>query len=122
MQGVTTGHAGGQEHLWRLAAALALISIFYNVAEGFLSVLLGLEDETVALFGFGLDSFVEVISGAGVWHMIRRIRRGGDSRRDRFERRALWITGVSTSFRPGYWPLSSSTCTGDTRRRPRSGA
>ena len=32
------------------------------------------ENGTLSLFGFGLDSFVEVISGAGIWHMVRRQR------------------------------------------------
>ena len=57
-----------------MANLLAFITIFYNILEGLVSVFFRLEDETIALFGFGLDSFVEVISGVGIWHMIRRIR------------------------------------------------
>jgi divalent metal cation (Fe/Co/Zn/Cd) transporter len=80
--------------LYRLASLLALITIFYNLGEGLVSVFFGLEDETVALFGFGLDSFVEVISGLGIWHMVRRVRNHGtDADPDRFERTALRITG-----------------------------
>jgi hypothetical protein len=37
------------------ANALALITIFYNIAEGLVSVWFGLKDETFALFGFGLS-------------------------------------------------------------------
>jgi len=48
------------------AIVLAYITIFYNLAEGIVSVYFGLEDETLSLFGFGLDSFVEVISGVGI--------------------------------------------------------
>jgi hypothetical protein len=84
MQTTTIGRNPGSARLWRLAGALALITIFYNVAEGLVSVFFGLEDETVALFGFGLDSFVEVISGVGVWHMIRP-RRGFRPRQVRAE-------------------------------------
>jgi divalent metal cation (Fe/Co/Zn/Cd) transporter len=76
-----------------LAGVLALITVFYNIAEGLVSVFFGLEDETVALFGFGLDSFVEVVSGVGVWHMIRRLGENGGADPDRFEQRALRITG-----------------------------
>jgi divalent metal cation (Fe/Co/Zn/Cd) transporter len=79
--------------LYRRASALALITIFYNIAEGLVSVLFGLGDESFALFGFGLDSFVEVISGVGIWHMVRRLRRNGGEDPDPFERRALRITG-----------------------------
>lgn len=79
--------------LYRTASLLALITIGYNILEGAVSVVLGASDETLSLFGFGVDSFVEVVSGVGVWHMLRRVRRGGEERRDEFERRALRITG-----------------------------
>ena len=83
-----------QNHsLYKWAAGLALITIFYNIGEGVISVLFGLEDESMALFGFGLDSFVEVASGIGIWHMIRRIRRNEGESADHFERTALKITG-----------------------------
>lgn len=52
--------------LYKQANALALITIFYNIVEGIISIYFGLDDETVALFGFGMDSFVEVISGIGI--------------------------------------------------------
>ena len=79
--------------LLRRAAALALITIFYNVLEGIVSVFFGLEDETIALLGFGLDSFVEVVSGMGIYHMVRRTAKDGGDGTDRFERTALRITG-----------------------------
>lgn len=79
--------------LYRRAIQLALITIFYNFVEGLVSVWLGLSDETFALFGFGLDSFVEVISGIGIWHMVRRQRAADGPAPDRFERRALRVTG-----------------------------
>ena len=81
--------------LYRTAALLALITIFYNLLEGVVSVGFGLADETLALFGFGVDSFVEVISGVGIWHLVRRLGQGEPADRDRFERRALRITGTS---------------------------
>lgn len=84
-----------RSNLYKWASALALITIFYNILEGVVSVYFGLEDETIALFGFGLDSFVEVISGIGIWHMIRRIRENGNGSPDRFERRALRVTGTA---------------------------
>lgn len=81
------------QQLYRTAALLALITIYYNIAEGVISVWFGAEDETISLFGFGLDSFVEVISGVGIWHMVRRLGKGELEDRDPFERRALRITG-----------------------------
>lgn len=45
-----------REKLYRAATALSLITIGYNIIEGVVSVWFGLADETLALFGFGLDS------------------------------------------------------------------
>jgi divalent metal cation (Fe/Co/Zn/Cd) transporter len=80
--------------LYAFASALALITIAYNIVEGVVSVFFGLEDGSMALFGFGVDSFVEVISGIGIWHMVRRIRNNGSENPDRFEQTALRITGA----------------------------
>jgi len=77
------------------AHLLALFTIVYNLAEGLISVWLGVADETLALFGFGVDSFIEVISAVGVWHLVRRIRANGGEARDEFEQRALKITGAA---------------------------
>lgn len=81
------------QRYYKTASLLAVVTIWYNIAEGAVSVWLGIEDETLSLFGFGLDSFVEVISAVGVWHMIKRIASNGDENRDAFEQRALRITG-----------------------------
>lgn len=80
---------------YQIAFGLAIFTIFYNIAEGLLSTYLGFEDESLALFGFGADSFIEVISGLGIAHMIIRIKRNPGSTRDGFERLALRITGTA---------------------------
>lgn len=79
--------------LYRTASFLALITIGYNILEGVVSVFMGASDETLSLFGFGLDSFVEVVSGFGIWHMLRRLQRGEEEKRDEYEQKALRITG-----------------------------
>ena len=56
---------------------------------------LGAQDETLALFGFGVDSFIEVISALGIAQMILRIWRNPDTPRSRFETAALRITGFA---------------------------
>ncbi|MBL6447158.1 cation transporter [Fulvivirga sp. 29W222] len=75
------------------AFKLSLVTIFYNLIEGGLSTFYGAEDETLALFGFGVDSFVEVISGLGIVHMVWRMKSHSIESRDKFERAALKITG-----------------------------
>ena len=83
------------KNLINKALVLAVITIVYNIIEGVVSVFFGLEDETLALFGFGVDSFVEVISGIGILHMVIRMKRSNVNKRDDFERTALKITGFS---------------------------
>jgi divalent metal cation (Fe/Co/Zn/Cd) transporter len=95
MEILQLGYGPRKKELLQWANILALITIFYNILEGLVSVFFGLEDETMALFGFGLDSFVEVISGIGIWHMIGRIREKDDASSDSFEQGALRTTGAA---------------------------
>ncbi len=87
-----------KEKLIRTALILSVITIGYNIIEGIVSIFFGLDDDTLTLLGFGLDSFVEVMSGAGILHMILRMKRSGLQdviSGDKFERQALRITGIS---------------------------
>lgn len=81
--------------LLRFALFLSLITIIYNLIEGVISVFFGATDDTLALFGFGVDSFVEVISGIGIAHFILRMRYSKIVTQDKFEKTALRITGFS---------------------------
>ena len=85
----------------KFAIVLAIVTVAYNLLEGLVAVYFGLTDETLALFGFGLDSFVEVISGVGIWHMVLRIQKNGNDPLDKFEKRSLKITGFS--FYTHHW-------------------
>ena len=60
-----------------------------------ISVYIGAGDETLALLGFGVDSFVEVISGIGIAHMIFRMKYSKVQTQDKFEKTALTITGTA---------------------------
>jgi divalent metal cation (Fe/Co/Zn/Cd) transporter len=82
-------------NLIRKAFALSLITIFYNIAEGLISIYFGAGDETLALLGFGVDSFVEVISGIGIAHMIFRMKYSKVQTQDTFEKTALTVTGTA---------------------------
>ncbi len=80
---------------WTYALWLAIFTIFYNLAEGLIAIFFGVSDETLTLFGFGVDSFIEVMSGIGILAMVLRIRQNPDTDRSAFERTALRITGTS---------------------------
>jgi len=84
-----------EEKLYQKAFLLSLFTIIYNLVEGIVSIILGYEDETLALFGFGVDSFIEVMSGIGIVVMIHRIRQNPASSKSEFEIKALKITGTA---------------------------
>jgi divalent metal cation (Fe/Co/Zn/Cd) transporter len=84
-----------ERKLYTTALLLAVFTILYNFAEGILATWLGYEGETLTLFGFGVDSFIEMISGIGIMHMVLRIRHQPEAKRDSFERTALRITGTA---------------------------
>jgi predicted Co/Zn/Cd cation transporter (cation efflux family) len=67
----------------------------YNLGEGLVSVAFGAHDQTLTLFGFGVDSFIECISGLGIVAMILRIQSHPDAPRSPFEKTALQVTGAS---------------------------
>ena len=84
-----------QANYWQFALWLALFTIFYNIAEGLISIFFGISDEALTLFGFGADSFIEVMSGLGILAMVLRIRQNPDTSRTKFEVTALRVTGTA---------------------------
>lgn len=80
---------------YTLAMALSIVTIVYNIAEGVISTVVGYSDESLTLFGFGVDSFIETISGIGIAAMVYRITRNPASSKSPFEVTALKITGWS---------------------------
>ena len=87
-----------EKKLYKQAYWLSLFTIFYNIIEGVVSMALGYEDETLSLFGFGADSFIEVMSGIGIAIMIMRIRQNPNSHKSKFEVTSLKITGTAFYF------------------------
>ncbi len=80
---------------FRYALWLGYFTIFYNLLEGLVSIFFGIEDEALTLFGFGVDSFIEVMSGIGIVAMVYRIRHSPETPRSQFEKTALRVTGTS---------------------------
>jgi divalent metal cation (Fe/Co/Zn/Cd) transporter len=92
---MTTLSPSTMNKYWSYALWLALFTILYNFAEGLISIYFGISDETLTLFGFGIDSFIEVMSGVGILAMVLRIRQNPETPRSQFERTALRVTGTS---------------------------
>jgi len=82
-----------EQQLYVKALRIAQFVVFYNIAEGIISMISGFHDESLTLFGFGIDSFIEVGSNLGVIYMIKRIQKNPVSDRTQFEKTSLQITG-----------------------------
>lgn len=84
-----------RDKLYKQAYRLSLFTVFYNIAEGVVSIIIGYNDEALTLFGFGIDSLIEVVSALGIVLMIQHIRKYPDSPVSKFEKTALRITGTA---------------------------
>lgn len=93
--------------LYRRALILSYFTVGYNVLEGVVSVFAGWLAKSIALVGFGLDSFVESLSG-GV--MVWRFSRQGkltQNEEEAVERRATRLVAF-TFFILGAYVLYES--------------
>ena len=77
--------------LVRRGRKLEYFTVAYNSAEGLISFVAGLIAGSVSLIGFGLDSMIEVTSGAALlWRLHHDLN---ESRREAVERITLGIIG-----------------------------
>lgn len=75
----------------RRGRRLEYLTIGWNLVEGLVAVVAGAMAGSISLVGFGMDSFVEVVSGTAVFW---RIRVDADvARRELNEKRALKVVG-----------------------------
>lgn len=82
-----------KEKLRKKAFGLAVFTVAYNIAEGVLSVIAGAAAGSAALIGFGLDSFVESLSGGiMVWRFSGR-KAMTEEQEHRIEERAEKLVG-----------------------------
>ncbi|MFZ4621143.1 MAG: cation transporter [Bacteroidota bacterium] len=93
--------------LYKYALYLSIFTIVYNIIEGLLSTWIGFSDESLTLFGFGVDSFIETVSGIGIAAMVLRIAQNPNSSKSLFEVSALKVTGWSFYILAGGLVISS---------------
>lgn len=95
-------------NLLKRALWLSYFTVGYNVLEGILSILAGSLAGSIALVGFGLDSFVESLSGCV---MIWRFGKAGKISKEeeqRIERRATRLIAYSFFILGSYVLYESS--------------
>lgn len=81
---VATAH---RSQLVERGRALEYFTVAYNSLEGLISIIAGLIAGSVSLVGFGLDSIIEVTSGAALLWRLHHDR--NESRRAAVERITL---------------------------------
>lgn len=94
----------GRLALLRRALRLEYLTVGWNIAEGVIAVAAALAAGSVALLGFGIDSFVESASGGVlIWRLLAE-RRGTLGRREieRLDHRARRLVGVTLFLLAAY--------------------
>ena len=90
-----SSRARRQELLGR-GLLLEYLTVGWNILEGLIAIGAGMASGSVALIGFGLDSFVESVSGGVLIWRLREERAGASEERvEQVERRAEWLVGIA---------------------------
>ncbi|HEY4695770.1 MAG TPA: cation transporter [Candidatus Hydromicrobium sp.] len=77
------------------ALILSYFTVGYNILEGAFSIIAGILANSIALEGFGLDSFVESLSGSVMIWRFRKYGRLSREGEERVEKRAARLVAVS---------------------------
>ena len=101
--------------LLRRGRRLEVFTVAWNSLEGVVSVTLGALAGSIALVGFGVDSFIETSSGLILLWRLQTHRDAEDA--ERAEARALKLVGASLLLLAGYL-LFDSVSALLTRERP----
>lgn len=83
---------------------LEYLTVGWNVVEGIIAVGAGIAAGSIALIGFGVDSFVETISGAVIiWRLMAETRgRHDEEAVERIEERAERLVGIAFMLLAAY--------------------
>ncbi|OGQ48006.1 MAG: hypothetical protein A2W63_06115 [Deltaproteobacteria bacterium RIFCSPLOWO2_02_44_9] len=93
--------------LHRKALSLSYFTVGYNIIEGIVSILAGLLAGSIALIGFGLDSFVESLSGSVMIWRFRKHEQMSEEEEERIEAKAVRLIAY-TFFILGTYVLYES--------------
>ncbi|MCK4909875.1 MAG: cation transporter [Planctomycetes bacterium] len=86
----------GDELVSKLRKKALLLSVFtvvYNIVEGIISIVAGFLSGSVALVGFGLDSFVESLSGGVMIWRFRNCGKMSSEEEARVDKKAVKLVG-----------------------------
>jgi len=83
------------QNLRKKAFILSVFTVSYNIIEGIVSIIAGILSNSIALKGFGIDSFIESISGAVMIWRFRKRGKISEEEEERVERIAQKLVAVS---------------------------
>jgi divalent metal cation (Fe/Co/Zn/Cd) transporter len=96
--------------LLRRALRLEYLTVGWNIVEGVVAIVAALGAGSVALLGFGIDSFVESASGGIlIWRLLAERHATDEARVEQVERRALGLVAVSLALLAAYIVWDSTT-------------
>ena len=81
--------------LHKKALLLSYFTVGYNLVEGIVSIFAGLLAGSIALVGFGLDSFVESLSGSVMIWRFRRQEEMSEEEEKRIEKKAIRLVAYT---------------------------
>ena len=84
------------------ALRLSCFTVGYNILEGLVSVAAGVWAGSIALVGFGLDSFIESLSGSVMIWRFRNSGKRSDEEKEAIERKAVRLVAYSFFILAGY--------------------
>ena len=86
---------------------LSYFTVGYNILEGLVSILAGTIAGSIALVGFGLDSFIESLSGGIIIWQFRQHGKISETQEKKIEKKAIKLIGY-TFFILGAYVLYES--------------
>ena len=96
MTPATTETGATRTELLRHGLRLEYLTVGWNILEGLIAIAAGIVSGSVALVGFGMDSFVESVSGTVlIWRLREEGRGATEERIELVERRAEALVGVA---------------------------
>jgi divalent metal cation (Fe/Co/Zn/Cd) transporter len=111
-----TAPAATRPDLLRRALRLEYVTVGWNIVEGVVAIGAALAAGSVALLGFGIDSFVESASGSVlIWRLLAERRSTDAERVEEVERRARKLVALSLILLAAYiaWDSVTSLLAGE---------
>jgi len=81
--------------LHKRALSLSYFTVGYNILEGIVSIFAGILAGSIALVGFGLDSFVESLSGSVMIWRFRKHGKISEKEEEKVEKKAIKFVGFT---------------------------